>query len=50
LFRINLPSDLSPELAEMMIKETREEMTRTAKTDKGFKVTDYIILAYAQKT
>jgi ubiquinone/menaquinone biosynthesis C-methylase UbiE len=48
LFRINLPSDLSSELVEMVIKETKEEMMR-AKTDKGFKVTNYIILAYAQK-
>lgn len=48
LFRINLPSDLSSELAEMVIKKTKEEMMR-AKTDKGFKVTNYIILAYGQK-
>ncbi|MGA3192027.1 MAG: methyltransferase domain-containing protein [Candidatus Bathyarchaeia archaeon] len=48
LFRINLPPDLSLELAEMVIKKTKEEMTK-AKTDKGFKVTIYSILAYAQK-
>ena len=47
-FRLNLPSDLSPELVEMIIKETKEEMTR-AETDKGFKMTYYNILAYAQK-
>jgi ubiquinone/menaquinone biosynthesis C-methylase UbiE len=48
LFRINLPPDLSLELVEMVIKKTKEEMTK-AKTDKGFKVTIYNILAYAQK-
>jgi ubiquinone/menaquinone biosynthesis C-methylase UbiE len=47
-FRLNLPSDLSPELVEMIIKETKEEMTR-ASADKGFKMTYYNILAYAQK-
>ena len=48
-FRLNLPSDLSPELAEMIIKETKEEMKR-AEADKGFKMTYYNIVAYAQKT
>jgi hypothetical protein len=47
-FRLNLPSDLSPELVEMIIKETKEEMAR-ASTDKGFKMTYYNIVAYAQK-
>jgi ubiquinone/menaquinone biosynthesis C-methylase UbiE len=45
LFRINLPS----ELAEMVVKETKEEMMRV-RTDKGFKVTTYYILAYDQKS
>jgi SAM-dependent methyltransferase len=49
LFRINLPSKLPAELAERIIKETKEEMMR-AKTDKGFKVTTYYILAYGQKS
>ena len=44
LFRINLAS----ELAEIVIKETKEEMMR-AKTGKGFKVTTCYILAYGQK-
>jgi hypothetical protein len=44
LFRINLES----ELAEIVVKETKEEMMR-AKTGKGFKVTTCYILAYGQK-
>jgi ubiquinone/menaquinone biosynthesis C-methylase UbiE len=44
LFRIDLPS----ELGEMVVKETKEEMIRI-RTDKGFKVTTYYILAYGQR-
>jgi ubiquinone/menaquinone biosynthesis C-methylase UbiE len=44
LFRINL----SLELAEIVVKETKEEMMRV-RTNKGFKVTTYYILAYGQK-
>jgi len=45
LWRISLP----PELVEMTRKEMKEEMTKT-KTGKGFKMTSYNIIAYAQKT
>lgn len=48
-WRINMPSDSSSELVEMVRKEIREEMTKT-KTDKGFKTTVYNVIAYAQKT
>jgi hypothetical protein len=45
LWRINLP----PELVEMARKEIKDEMIKT-KTGKGFKMTVYNIIAYAQKT
>jgi hypothetical protein len=43
-WRISLP----PELVEMARKEIKEEMIKT-KTGKGFKMTYYNIIAYAQK-
>jgi len=48
-WRVNMPSDFSSELIEMVKKEIREEMIK-AKTDKGFKTTIFNIIAYAQKT
>jgi ubiquinone/menaquinone biosynthesis C-methylase UbiE len=45
LWRINVTT----ELGEVMAKEMRKEMMK-ARTDKGFKVTIYGILAYAHKT
>jgi len=45
LWRIDLPS----KIGEMVAKELREEMAST-QTEKGFKMTVYIIFAYAQKT
>ena len=48
-WRVNMPSDVSSELIEMVRKEIREEMTKV-KTDKGFKTTMYNIIVYAQKT
>jgi ubiquinone/menaquinone biosynthesis C-methylase UbiE len=48
-WRMNMSSDLSPELIETVRREIREEATK-AKTDKGFKITIYNIIAYAQKT
>jgi ubiquinone/menaquinone biosynthesis C-methylase UbiE len=44
-WRISLPA----ELAEVVAKEIKEEMTKT-RTEKGFKTTIYNIIAYAQKT
>jgi ubiquinone/menaquinone biosynthesis C-methylase UbiE len=48
-WKVNMPSDISLEQIEMVRKEIREEMTQ-AKTEKGFKITMYNIIAYAQKT